>query len=76
MLIFLKLLLSLLFVGKNSGDEKRENVLTLKSGAGRKGKTRATAAQLRAQKDITEMDPVPGCVLHFPDPNNLMDFTV
>mmetsp|Transcript_20737 Transcript_20737/g.35385 ORF Transcript_20737/g.35385 Transcript_20737/m.35385 type:complete len:228 (+) Transcript_20737:74-757(+) len=56
-------------------DAKVEGVFSIKKG-GRKNKSRANAAQLRAQKDVSEMDPIPGCVLNFPDPDNLMDFRV
>jgi len=32
------------------------------------------AAELRIHKDLSEMDPIPGTRLDFPDPNNLMQF--
>jgi len=31
---------------------------------------------LRAQKDISEMDPIPGTKMSFPDPDNIMKFEV
>jgi len=40
----------------------------------RKGKKKQNAAELRVHKDISEIDPVPGTRLNFPDPNNLMVF--
>eukprot|EP01117_Protostelium_nocturnum_P001774 TRINITY_DN1220_c0_g1_i1.p1 TRINITY_DN1220_c0_g1~~TRINITY_DN1220_c0_g1_i1.p1 ORF type:complete len:228 (-),score=72.36 TRINITY_DN1220_c0_g1_i1:52-735(-) len=52
------------------------NVMSLKKGGG-KGKTSKTnAAQLRVQKDMSEMDPIPGTKLNIPDPDNLMKFEV
>ena len=36
---------------------------------------RASAAEMRAQKDVAEMDPIPGVSVDFPDPDNLMCFT-
>jgi len=54
-----------------------QSVFTLKNKAKPKGKgNRANAAQLRAQKDISEMDPIPGTKINFPDPDNLMKFDV
>jgi len=54
-----------------------QSVFTLKNKAKAKGKgNRANAAQLRAQKDISEMDPIPGTKITFPDPDNLMKFEV
>jgi len=38
--------------------------------------SRQTASELRAQKDISEMDPIPGAKISFPDPDNLMKFDV
>jgi len=37
-------------------------------------KKKQNAAELRVHKDISEMDPIPGTRLDFPDPNNLMVF--
>lgn len=53
-------------------------VFTLKnkSKATNKKGPRQNAAELRAQKDISEMAPVPGAKVHFPDPDNLMKFDV
>jgi len=63
---------------KNTGPVTTQNVFTLKNKAKPKGKgnNRANAAQLRAQKDISEMDPIPGTKISFPDPDNLMKFDV
>jgi len=52
-------------------------VFSLKNKSNAKGKAgRQNAAQLRAQKDISEMDPIPGTKISFPDPDNLMKFEV
>lgn len=57
--------------------KKGTQVFTLKNKAKTgPSKTRANAAQLRAQKDISEMDPIPGAKITFPDPDNLMRFEV
>jgi len=58
--------------------KSKESVFTLRSstkGAKGKGK-KQNAAELRAQKDISEMDKVPGCKVEFPDPSNLMEFNI
>lgn len=39
-------------------------------------KKKANAAELRAQKDLTGMDPVPGARVVVPDPNNIMFFNL
>jgi ubiquitin-conjugating enzyme E2 M len=58
--------------------KSKENVFTLKSsggaGRGKKGGKKANAAELRAQKDVSEMEPVRGAEVKFPDPDNLMNF--
>jgi len=56
--------------------KSRDNVFTLKtkqSGESSSGK-RANAAELRAQKDIAEMDVPHGCKVEFKDPNDIMNF--
>jgi len=63
---------------ENKENTSSQTVFTLKNKAkGQKStKARANAAELRAQKDISEMDPVPGTKISFPDPNNIMKFDV
>jgi len=56
--------------------KSRDNVFTLKtkqSSESASGK-RANAAELRAQKDIAEMDVPHGCKVEFKDPNDIMNF--
>jgi len=54
-----------------------QTVFSLKNKGKSKSKgNRANAAQLRAQKDISEMDPIPGTKITFPDADNLMKFEV
>jgi len=58
--------------------KSRDNVFTLKtkqSGESSSGK-RANAAELRAQKDIAEMDVPHGCKVEFRDPNDIMNFNL
>jgi len=55
--------------------KSKENVFTLKKTGGAKGKDskkKQNAAELRVQKDLSEMDPIPGTRLEFPDSNNVM----
>jgi len=60
-----------------STPSKTQSVFTLKSKSKSKIKgSKTNAAQLRAQKDISEMDPVPGTKVVFPDPDNLLKFEV
>jgi len=57
--------------------KSKENVFTLRRSAGGKKDTKKkkqNAAELRVHKDISEMDPIPGTRLNFPDPDNLMTF--
>jgi len=57
--------------------KSKENVFTLRKSGGVKGKDKKkkqNAAELRVQKDLSEMDPIPGTRLDFPDPNNVMMF--
>jgi len=57
--------------------KSKENVFTLRRTGGAKGKDKKkkqNAAELRVQKDLSEMDPIPGTRLDFPDPNNVMLF--
>lgn len=53
----------------------KERLFTLKSSTGKGGK-KQNAAELRAQKDIAEMDDIPGAEIDFPDVNSVMFFTV
>jgi len=58
--------------------KSRENVFSLKtkaSGETSSGK-RANAAELRAQKDIAEMEVPHGCKVEFKDPNDIMHFNL
>jgi ubiquitin-conjugating enzyme E2 M len=59
---------------KNSKD----NVFGSNKRRGRRGRGGNNAAELRAQKDISEMDldALPGIKVEFPDPNNIMTFKV
>jgi len=50
----------------------KENLLSLRRGGRSKKKT--TCGELRATKDVTEMEEIPGVVTDFPDTNNLMHF--
>jgi len=63
---------------ENKENASSQSVFSLKNKSkGQKStKTRANAAELRAQKDISEMDPVPGTKISFPDANNIMKFDV
>jgi len=57
--------------------KSKENLFSLRrsGGANAKGKKKKqNAAELRVQKDLSEMDPIPGTRLEFPDANNFMTF--
>lgn len=55
--------------------KSKENLFSLRrSGGGKKGKKKANPSELRVHKDLSEMDPVSGTRLNFPDANNLMNF--
>jgi len=58
--------------------KSKENVFTLKKtgGGGKGSKKKQNAAELRVQKDLSEMDPIPGTRLEFPDANNVMVYTL
>jgi len=58
--------------------QSKENVFGGNKRRGRRGKNPNNAAELRAQKDISEMDleALPGIKVEFPDPNNIMTFKV
>jgi len=62
---------------KQAKNATEDSVFTLRSSGNRKKdpkKKKANAAELRAHKDISEMDPVPGTRTEFPDPDNIMQF--
>lgn len=44
--------------------------------AAAKKKPKTSAAQIRVQKDLTELDLPPTMKTHFPDPSNLLNFTL
>jgi len=48
--------------------------LKSKTGGSESSARRATSAELRAQKDISEMYVPPGCKVEFKDPNDIMNF--
>jgi len=53
------------------------SVFSAKSkGANKKKTSRQNAAELRAQKDLSEMPNVPGIEVTFPNPENIMQFNV
>jgi len=52
------------------------NVFSLKKSKNSAKGKRANAAELRAQKDLSEMEPVPGTKIRFPNPDDLMKFEV
>jgi len=58
--------------------KSRDNVFSLRTKQG--GETtsgkRANAAELRAQKDVAEMDVPHGCKVEFKDPNDIMNFSL
>eukprot|EP00027_Filamoeba_sp_ATCC50430_P004322 CAMPEP_0168547432 /NCGR_PEP_ID=MMETSP0413-20121227/4032_1 /TAXON_ID=136452 /ORGANISM="Filamoeba nolandi, Strain NC-AS-23-1" /LENGTH=247 /DNA_ID=CAMNT_0008577683 /DNA_START=130 /DNA_END=873 /DNA_ORIENTATION=+ len=58
--------------------KSKENVFTLRRSGGvqKDKKKKQNAAELRVHKDLSEMDPIPGTRLDFPDPNNLMTFNL
>jgi ubiquitin-conjugating enzyme E2 M len=57
--------------------KSKERVLSLQKDPKKGGKgKKQDPAQMRLTKDITEMEPVPGTRLEFPDPDNLMEFNV
>jgi len=59
--------------------KSKESVFTLRTSQNRKKdpkKKKANAAELRAHKDISEMQPVLGTRTEFPDPDNLMNFNL
>jgi len=56
--------------------KSKENVFSLRTNRGKGRKKKTNAAELRATKDISEMEEVPGVVVDFPDQNNVMAFNV
>eukprot|EP01119_Soliformovum_irregulare_P023924 TRINITY_DN845_c0_g1_i1.p1 TRINITY_DN845_c0_g1~~TRINITY_DN845_c0_g1_i1.p1 ORF type:complete len:210 (-),score=69.35 TRINITY_DN845_c0_g1_i1:65-694(-) len=61
--------------GTTAAPAQQGSLFSLKKG-NKTGAKKQNAAQLRAQKDIGEMDPVPGTKVIFPDPDNIMKFEV
>lgn len=60
----------------NRKSKSKENVFSLRTNRGGKRGKKTNAAELRATKDVSEMEEIPGVVVDFPDPNNLMMFNV
>jgi len=56
--------------------KSKENVFSLRTNRGAKRGKKTNAAELRATKDVSEMEEIPGVVVDFPDQNNLMIFNV
>jgi len=56
--------------------KSKENVFSLRTNRARGKKKKTNAAELRATKDVSEMEQIPGVVVDFPDSNNLMLFNV
>jgi len=56
--------------------KSKENVFSLRTNRARGRKKKTNAAELRATKDISEMEEIPGVVVEFPDQNNVMSFNV
>ncbi|PRP80413.1 ubiquitin-conjugating enzyme E2 M [Planoprotostelium fungivorum] len=52
------------------------NVFSLKKSSVGAKKSKTNAAQLRVQKDMSEMDEIPGTKIRIPDQENLMKFEV
>lgn len=50
--------------------------LSKNRGGGRGKKGKVNAAELRVQKDVAELEEIPGVEVDFPDTNNLMKFNV
>jgi len=63
---------------KNPQQQGATGVLSLKNkkANGKVSAGKTTAPELRAQKDLAEMDPIPGCELKFPEEGNIMHFTL
>eukprot|EP01089_Gocevia_fonbrunei_P016403 TRINITY_DN506_c0_g1_i4.p1 TRINITY_DN506_c0_g1~~TRINITY_DN506_c0_g1_i4.p1 ORF type:complete len:220 (+),score=61.19 TRINITY_DN506_c0_g1_i4:62-721(+) len=63
--------------GAATGEKRKANtnVLSLKRNTNRKGAgTRVKPVELRLQKDVSELETIPGVEVDFPDSNNLMQF--
>jgi len=60
----------------NRKSKSKENVFSLRTNRGGKRGKKTNAAELRATKDVSEMEEIPGVVVDFPDQNNLMTFNV
>lgn len=66
---------SLMAKYKASSGKKEEGVMSL-SKAGGRNKKRQNAVELRVQKDLAEMDPVPGTEVDLPEVDNIMKLKV
>jgi len=51
-----------------------QNVMSLKRGARNPKQGKVKPVELRVQKDVSELENIPGVEVDFPDPNNLMLF--
>jgi len=58
------------------GAAQPENIFTVKKTGGGGGSKRRNAGQVRLQKDLGELDKIPGTDLIFPDPDNVMQFNL
>jgi ubiquitin-conjugating enzyme E2 M len=56
--------------------KSKENVFSLRTNKTRGRKKKTNGAELRATKDVTEMEDIPGVAVDFPDQNNVMNFNV
>lgn len=58
--------------------KSKENLFSLRRSGGVKKdkKKKQNASELRVHKDMSEMDPIPGTRLEFPDSNDLMNFVL
>lgn len=56
--------------------KSKENVFSLRTNRAKGRKKKTNGAELRATKDISEMEETPGIVVDFPDQNDVMHFNV
>jgi len=56
--------------------KSKENVFSLRTNKARGRKKKTNGGELRATKDISEMEEIPGIVVDFPDQNDVMHFNV
>eukprot|EP01087_Luapelamoeba_hula_P005322 TRINITY_DN15401_c0_g1_i1.p1 TRINITY_DN15401_c0_g1~~TRINITY_DN15401_c0_g1_i1.p1 ORF type:complete len:212 (-),score=34.04 TRINITY_DN15401_c0_g1_i1:172-807(-) len=62
--------------GSSTRPASSGRVFTLRQDGRGKRSEKVSAARLRVQKDLGEMEPVPGAEVNFPDSNDLMHFEV